>query len=179
MSQQIISWSLFIVPWLTLFFMKRADIRRYIPAALFTIVTSTIIYDIGIKFEWWVIHGVPYPFYLLQPFLFGLLPVMSMWLLHFTYGRFGMYMVTNLVFDIAFAYFFLGYFTSVNGILSFAGMNRFQNLLLTLGHAVILYVYQMSQEEALVSVFKNLFSRNLQPAATKPLLRNNDDKSRK
>jgi len=176
MGNQIVSWSLFIIPWLTLFFMKREDIRRYIPAALFTIVTSTIIYDLGIKFGWWVISSVPYPFYLIQPFIYGLFPVVSMWVLHFTYGHFGTYVATNLVLDIALAYFFFGYFMSVNGIFSLAGMSRFQNLLLTLGHAITLYVYQMWQEEALVPVVKNILSRNLQPAATKPNFNDKDKK---
>jgi hypothetical protein len=176
MNNQLISWSLFIVPWLTLFFMKREGIRRYITAALYTIVSSTIIFDLGIKLGWWAVLNVPYPFYSLQPFIYGLFPVVSMWVLYFTYGRLGIYLFTNLLLDIGLAYFFFGYIMPVTGLLSLVGMSRFQNLLLTLGHAITLYVVQMWQESAILPAFQNILPGHLRSAAFKP---NFKDKNKK
>ncbi len=34
MSNQILLWSVLILPWLTLFFMKKEDIKRLMPASL-------------------------------------------------------------------------------------------------------------------------------------------------
>lgn len=176
MSNQLVSWSLFIVPWLTLFFMKREGIRHYITAALYTVVSSAIIYDLGLKLGWWAILNPTYPFYSLQPFIYGLFPVASMWVLYFTYGRFGTYMFTNLLLDIGFAYFFFGYFMPVTGILSLAGMSRFQNLLLTLGHAITLYAVQMWYESGILPAFQNILPGDLHSAAFKP---NFNDKNKK
>jgi hypothetical protein len=43
-----------------------------------------------------------------------------------------------------------------------------KGLVLTLGHAVLLFGYQLWQEDALVPAVKKLFSAKLQPAAAKP-----------
>lgn len=59
---QIILWSMFIVPWLTLFFMKKEEVRRYIPVALFAAATSVIIHDVGLRLGFWVIQDVAFPF---------------------------------------------------------------------------------------------------------------------
>ncbi len=44
---------------------------------------------------------------------------------------------------------------------------------------LLIYLYQMWQEDALVPAIKEYFSPKLQPAATKPHFKINDQKSRK
>lgn len=47
MTNQVFSWALFVIPWLTLFFMIREDIKHYMPVAIFASVITTIIHDVG------------------------------------------------------------------------------------------------------------------------------------
>lgn len=51
MSNQIILWSLFIIPWMTLFFMKKDEIRRYLPAAWLTLATMQIVLQAGVSLK--------------------------------------------------------------------------------------------------------------------------------
>lgn len=167
MINQVFLWALFIVPWLTLFLMKREEIKRYIPVALFTSVTSVIIHDTGIRLGFWVVQDVAFPFYSLQTYLFGLLPVLTMWVFKFTNGRFGIYMLTNAILDFGFNFVGFGYILPGLGILSLAGITSFLGWFQTLGHSVIVYGFQKWYEgEPILSSMRRM---SLQPAATKPL----------
>lgn len=53
MSNQVILWSMALLPWLTLFLMKRDDIKRFMPVALFGSITSIMIGDIGGTLKLW------------------------------------------------------------------------------------------------------------------------------
>lgn len=87
MSNQTILSSIFILSWLSLLFMKKADIKRFLPVGLFATVTSAMILEVGITLGWWV---YPVKLYPLQnvPYLYGPIPVSTMWLFKFTYGKF-------------------------------------------------------------------------------------------
>jgi hypothetical protein len=105
--------------------------------------------------------------------MFGLNPVLTMWIFKFTYGRFWFYMLVNIISDIGFSFFFLGYFLPQRGI---EDLNTTPTvILLTLiVHAVILYGYQMWQESVLISSSRdNNFS--LHPAVAKPIQQNEDN----
>lgn len=61
MDNQLLLWGMLILPWLTIFFMKIEHIKRYRPAALFTIVTSLIIAEVGIGLKMWEVKDNIYP----------------------------------------------------------------------------------------------------------------------
>jgi hypothetical protein len=42
---QVILWSLLVIPWLSLIFLDSSTIRRYMPVALFVTVINTLIYQ--------------------------------------------------------------------------------------------------------------------------------------
>lgn len=164
MSNQIILWSTFIVPWLTLLLMKKEDTKRYMPAALLGIVTSTIVIDVGVRLGFWVVQETGFPFYEMFPFLYGLYPVVTMWVFKFTNGNFLIYMVTNAIIDLGLSFIFLGYFLAVRGIVYFIGITKFQEWLLAIGRAIVLYIYQKWQEGESIRLSTFGFS----PAAAKP-----------
>lgn len=164
MSNQIISWSMLILPWLTLFFMERKEIKHYLPVGLFSIVLTTIIHDIGITFGFWVVEDAAYPFYEMLPYFYGLIPVLTMWVFKFTYGRFWLYIFTNAILDIGFAFFLLSVFFPGRGIYTLVNLASFQVWLINLGHGAVLYVFQILLEGNPV----RLRALNLQPASTKP-----------
>lgn len=176
MRNQIILWAMLLVPWLTLFFMKREEIKRYISVGLFSAATSIIIHDVGIRLGIWAVQDIAYPFYSLETYLFGLFPVVTMWVLKFTYGRFWIYMGTNAILDLGFNFFFIGYILPSLGIVSFVGGTPFRGWFITIGHAILVYGFQMWYEGEPFRL--RVFGLRLQPAATKPLVRDKNNKDK-
>lgn len=171
MSNQVILWSMLIVPWLTLFFMPKEDIKRYMPAAIFATATAILISDTGVRLGIWIIKETLYPLSQVLPHYYSAMPVLTMWVLRFTYGQFWLYMVTNLVLDIGFSFFLLNIFFPSRGILQM-NIHPLPVLLVTLVHAVVIYLYQLWQEGIFMRSEKANTSMSLQPAASKP---NQDD----
>jgi hypothetical protein len=68
MSNQVILWSMLIVPLMTLIFMPREDIKRYMPAGLLVTLTSILAYDIGISYGCWALRETTYPLAVIPTF---------------------------------------------------------------------------------------------------------------
>jgi hypothetical protein len=166
-----------IVPWITLFFMPKEEIKRWMPAALFVMVTNTIIVDVGVTWKVWETHQNVYPLSEMISFVYGALPIGAMWILKFTYGRFWLYAVVQVIFSLVFILLvqpFLhrrGIFVWVDAD-ALAGIGAFTT---TVVHLISLYLYQMWQDEALVAAERSTVSSKLQPAAAKPLGQDEQD----
>lgn len=169
MSNITLMWSAFVISWLTLFFMKKEDIKRWLSVGMFAIVTTTIIHDVGTTLGFWSTRESIYPFYEMLPYYYGIMPVLSMWVFQFTYGNFWFYMITNTFLDIVFNFYILSYFFPSRGIMDF-NISPFLSLPITLTHAIILYGYQKIIYTPPTNTKQSYFENNLQPAATKPLL---------
>lgn len=169
MSNQLILWSMLILPWLTLIFMKKDEIKRYMPVALFTAATSAIIIESGATLGLWAYRETAYPIKMIS-YNYGIIPVITMWIFKFTFKRFWVYLAVNAVFDIGFAYLMLPWLVS-RGIFDF--VNSRIVLFITIPHSILLYVYQKWQEGELI----RLESKNLQPAAAKQLFKYGEDKN--
>jgi len=148
MRNQILHWAMFIIPWLSLFFMKKDEIKRYMPVALAAIITSILIYETGIAFRWWVIGEYAYPLHLM-PFHIGLFPVLTMWVFRFTFRKFWIFLLVELALNIGFDFGFLGYFLPAMGILSFEEMSRPVAVCVTTAHGLLLYAYQLCRTASL------------------------------
>lgn len=176
MSNQVILWSMFIVPWLSLLFMPKEDIKRWMPAALFTMVANTIILDIGFALRMWEIRETVFPFYDQLPMAYGGLPIATMWILKFTYGRFWLYALVELILSCVFAYIVQPWMSS-RGIWVAINVTSLKVLFITIPHFISIYLYQMWQESIFTHYTeKESFSSSLQPAATKPLSKDKKDK---
>lgn len=106
MNNQIIIWSLFIIPWLSFLLMNKTDVKRLMPVALFSALTSGIIFELGVTAGLWNNLQAPYPLALVQPYNYGANAAIAAWVLRFTYGRFWIYILTNALLDIGFAFVF-------------------------------------------------------------------------
>lgn len=175
MGNQIILWSLIIVPWLTLFLIKKEDLRRFMPVALFAALTSVMMHDIGLTLNWWVTKETAYPLHSLLPQYFGAFPVGVIWIFKYTYDRFWVYMASNVAFDFFAAYALIPFLTFRNTF-SLIGCSKLQLFVQFLVHAVILYCYQKWQEGTLGFAVSTLNSPSVQPVANKPFLKDKDNK---
>lgn len=169
-------WSMFFIPWFSLFFMKKEEIKHWMPVAMSAVVLTTIIHDVGTTLGFWATKQSTFPFYQMLPYFYGIMPVLTIWVFKFTYGHFGLYFATNTILDIGFNFFLLNYFLPSRGILDF-NISPFPSVLITLIHAVVIYGYQIWQDGILLDT-RNIINNNIQPAATKPLSNQQEDETK-
>ncbi|MBP1616077.1 MAG: hypothetical protein H6Q13_3525 [Bacteroidetes bacterium] len=171
MSNQVILWATLIVPWASLFFMKKEDIKRFFPAGLLAGFMSIVVSEIGVTNGWWYFHETTYPFSFMATYTYGLFPILPMWILKYTYGNFKLYIAVELVLNAIFSLFLLPWF-SIRDITQFAaGLIAF---ILSTTIAVVVYRFQIWQEELFVTSDKNDLSVSAQPVA-KPLSKAQDE----
>lgn len=163
---------MFFIPWLSLFFMKKEEVKRWMPVAVFAALLSMVIHDIGVTLGFWATLEAPFPFYQILPYYLGFMPVLTIWVFKFTYSRFGLYMATNIILDIGFNFILLNYFLPSRGIFNF-NLPPLLSLPITLTHAVVIYVYQIWQDNVLLST-REIQNYKLQPSAAKPLPKYDD-----
>lgn len=180
MSNQVILWSLTILPWFTLFFMPQDARKRFMPVAQFSIITSILFIEMGQTFGWFVWEEAAYP--LKSPsYIFGSNTVATIWLFYFLYGRFWTYVAVDTVLNFGFIYLFHVYYLGSRGIFHEVSLNPLLNVVYAIIIGILLYGYQMWQEGIFARTEAKSTSHvtNLQPAATKPLPeshKDNDDK---
>jgi hypothetical protein len=160
-------------PWLSLFFMKKEEIKRWMPVAMFALVLTVIIHDVGTTLGFWATRESIFPFHQMMPYYFGTMPVLTMWVFKFTYGRFGMYFIINTILDIGFNFFLLNYLLPNRGIFDFY-ISPLLSLPITLMHAVVIYGYQLWQDGVPLDA-KNRVASSMQPAVAKPLFNQQED----
>lgn len=139
---QLILWSVFVLPWITLIFMKKSDIKRYLPVGLFAVLTSAIILEVGETLQWWAYYETAYPLQNIS-YLYGAIPVSTMWIIKFLQGRFWLYVVCdfllNLFYTLVFEYYFLG----SRGIMQFIKMSPMLDVLATSALGILIYGFHV------------------------------------
>ncbi len=176
MSNQIILWSMIILPVLTLFFMKKKDIKRYTPVGLLTAVTGSIIVESGTTLQFWAVKETLFPLNQIPPYIYMTIPIFTMWIFKFTYGRIWLYVATNAVLDIGFAYAILPWLVHI-GIFQFLSSSLLVYLI-NIAHEFVLYGYQMWQDDIFALSEKPAVSSMIQPAIAKPLYETEGNKDK-
>lgn len=172
MSNQVMLWGMLIVPLLALFFIPREVLKRFIPVALLSIVSSLLVVQVGEGLEWWHFKEAAYP--LRDPaYVFSLNPVITILIFRFTYGRFWLFLAVDAVSNLVFSYPFLDYFLEMRGVVQYVKLGPFHVFIITTVTGSLLYWYQRWQETIFVKQEKTKASMHLQPALAKPL--DNDD----
>jgi len=174
-NNQILLWSSIILPWFTLVFLKKEDIKRYMPVALFGALMTTIVGELALALKWWVIKDAIFPFYHMPTLTYGGFPVGIIWIFKFTNKRFFLFMLVNLIFDFGLASTWNKLLAS-RGIIEIVNATPFQLLLQDIINAALLYRFQMWQEGVFISPELKNISPKLQPAA-KPLDQDEQEKN--
>lgn len=146
MSNQVIVWSILILPWFSLFLLKKDEIRRFMPLALFTMVVTSIVMEAGIRLNLWQIRETIFPLNQTLSYIYGLAPVVAIWVFKYTYGRFWRYMAVDAVFNLGFAFLFTPWLAN-RGIKDLY-TSRWSLFLIVTALSLLLYLYQMWQENA-------------------------------
>lgn len=178
MNNQVLLWAMFIIPWLSLFFMKKEDIKRYMPAGLFSSFLLMILQEAGVANDWWYFRETIYPLLgVFTPFTESVDIIIPMWVLKYTYGQFGYYILAQILGNVGFFFFLLPWYAS-RGIMSwpaYAGLIAFSfSVIINL----LVYRFHMWQEGVFDHLEKTEASAVLRPVASKPLPKNSRDKDK-
>jgi len=175
MSNQVLLWSMVIIPWLSLFFMKKEDIRRFMPAGLFSSFLLVILQEAGVANNWWYFQETIYPFAVFTPFTESVDIILPMWVLKYTYGYFWRYILVQSVGNVGFFFVLLPLFAS-RGIMSWPASAGLIAFIFSMGINLFVYRFQMWQQGVFDYSEKTEASMVLRPAASKPLLKDSEDK---
>ncbi len=135
---------------ISLYLLKKENIKRYMPVALFISLIATIIFEIAYTYEWWTINKLIFPWgYITEvSFTYGLFAVVTIWIFGLTFHNFWLYIFTNLGIDALFA-FFAPMVLQELGIATFKNITNWQIFLLCFTLSFVIYGYQRWQEGVL------------------------------
>lgn len=138
-----------ISPWLSLPFMGRRSIKRFLPASLFISLIVTFEDVIAKKRRWWWWYESFHPKLSgIVPFVWGPFIVGSLWILKLTFGKFIKYIILNLIIDTMFIYFLVDWLRRL-GFASLVRMKKYQLSLLFFFKSLLLYGFQILRDRKL------------------------------
>ncbi|MEC1525642.1 hypothetical protein P9D43_26935 [Neobacillus niacini] len=150
MLNKIVLLMILIVPWFTLFLLKKEEIKRYMPAAIFASFLMIIYNVISKNLMHWEIKETLIP--VLKPLfvsgVFGLFPVIVIWIFYFTYRKFWKYLLANIILDFMFAIFPIHYWLQdILGIYKLINITKWERFILFVATSVVIYGFYKWQEE--------------------------------
>ena len=116
------------------------------PVALLAMVTTSIVVESGITLGLWNVRETAYPLNHTLSYVYGMAPVVAMWLFKFAFKRFWLYLTTDAVFNLGFA-FLLTPWLAGRGIKDLFA-SKFSVFLIVTALSILLYMYQIWQENA-------------------------------
>lgn len=145
MFNQILMWSLLILPWFILLFLNKQGVKRYFPGGLFGALVLTIIFQVADKYNWWIIQDNIAILSNTTSFVYGAFLIGTIVILYFTFGKFWIYLITNLIID-ALLSFGLNKWYEYLHIYKLVNINSFGVYILTTIVAILIYLYQIWQD---------------------------------
>ena len=145
---KIILWLMLVLPWISLFFMNRHSLKRFMPVALLSSVLITVVLEMGYVYNWWTIVGkiTPWEEFTSIPLMNGAFLVGTIWIFHFTYDKsFWVYILTNAIIDALYAFFILNVLIYFD-VYRLERMDNLGIFMLIFPLAFILFAYQKWQD---------------------------------
>ncbi|MDV2582405.1 hypothetical protein [Alkalibacillus haloalkaliphilus] len=132
-----------IIPWISIPFMDKHSIKRFLPVSILMGILLIGESLVARKKVWWWIYKKPHPKIMGEtPLILGPYIVGSMWMLRFGFGNILRYSILNLFVHFIFVYVLMDWFKSI-GYWSLVRLKKYQLLLLFIIEAIILYVTQL------------------------------------
>ncbi len=153
MIAKTILWMMLIVPWISLFFLKKERIKRFMPVAIFASFLMVLYNLIAYNQQHWEIKVAILPWLkpAFTPGILGGFLIITIWIFHYTYGRFRAYVVTNVILDFMFTVFPFHYvFQEKLGVYQLINITPWGRFALLVTLSLVIYGYHTWQE----SIFK-------------------------
>ncbi|WP_262383080.1 hypothetical protein [Bacillus infantis] len=138
--------AMMVLSWFTIPLLGKKAIKRFLPASILMALVVWLEGKLARKRNWWWYYVKIHPklsggFPLIWgPFLIG-----SIWILHFTFGKFKWYLLLNLVVDTIFTYKLVDILNNL-GIASLVRLKKYQLSILFFVKSILLYGFQKIRE---------------------------------
>lgn len=144
MTSKTIQYILLVVPWFSLILMKNDNIRRFTPVVILTALIVTITHEIAYSLHWWELpdHITPWGNITGICYSYGSFLVGTIWIFNFTYGKFWLYFLANLVVDWLWAYPIIHFLGSWN-VFQYVNFKEWNVWMLALSQGLVIYLFQM------------------------------------
>lgn len=105
-NRKVLSFLTLVLPWISTIFIDKKSFIRFLPSATFIGYLFALFSEIADKKGLWKVKNGLLPRYVLDvSYLYGLFPIVTIWILKFTYSNFFKYLLTNIIAD----YFYISY----------------------------------------------------------------------
>ena len=135
-----------LLPWFSLPLLGRSTIKRFLPATILIGVVVKINNITAKKRKWWKFYNSIHPKIPGDiPFILGPYFLSSLWLLKLMYGKFALFMITNAIVHLLFAFPGMKLLKRL-GVVSLVQMKPIQLTLLLTIRGILLYGFQFAIE---------------------------------
>lgn len=146
---QIILWLMFLLPIASLVLIGDKTLRRFLPVALFVTVVNTLFYQAAYHYNWWRESGLfEWDKVANVAWVYSAYLVATIWIFKFTYGKFIVYLITNLILDGV--YIYLWYPIQQKLGMASGELSPHITYLMMIGVALLIYVFQIWYEKDLL-----------------------------
>jgi hypothetical protein len=136
-----------ILPWLSIPLLGVKTIRRFLPSVIIMNLYLVAEGRLAEKKKWWWFPFNIKPNVLVElPLIIGPFFIGSFWILKYTFGKFNLYLLVNIIVDSLFTYFGMDLFKKV-GYVSLVRLTKFQLSIIFLIKTFILYGSQLLYEK--------------------------------
>jgi hypothetical protein len=136
-----------LLPWLSLPLLRKKTLKRFLPGTLFMCVYLVAEGILATRRKWWWFPFSIRPNVLAElPLILGPFFVGSFWIFKYTYGKFSMYLLLNLMVDSFFTIFMLNWFKKI-GYVTLIRFTRLQLSLIFMLKSILMYGFQYYYEK--------------------------------
>jgi hypothetical protein len=145
---KIVLWAILVIPWLTLFLLKKEQVKHFMPVGILASFLMLLYNLVAYNEKHWIIkvHIFPWLKPSFESFILGGFLVITIWVFHFTYQRFWIYLLTNIIIDFMFAVFPLPYLLQNKlGIYQLVNITPWGRFIIFVIISIVIYGYQKWQ----------------------------------
>jgi hypothetical protein len=137
----ILSWILFIAPWLLLIPLNSIRLRRFLSVVFFTVMLITIYFQMAEVLDWWSVKNNLDLLTDVSSLTYGFLPVTTLLMFYFTYPNPWLFFGVNIVVDALQAFIISPFIFERVGLYTMESMNNLGLFLLIISILPIIYGY--------------------------------------
>jgi hypothetical protein len=149
-KRKVLSFSLLVVPWLTVPLIGKNTFVRFLPVSTFIVSAFSLVSEVADKKKYWKVKNPLFPNYVLDySYLLGFFFIVTIWIFKLTYGNFVKYLLTSIGANLILAFPIIKLFTRV-GIFEFKRLRPKHFFLLTSLSSIVIFWYQRLIERIIV-----------------------------
>jgi len=149
-KKEVFSLCMIIIPWISVLFMDKKSLIRYLPVACFVNLFISVLSVISNKQKWWINKNPFSPGNVDFSYILGPYFVATLWIFKKTYGNFPKYFIVNVILNIFNAFPMASAWEKV-GAFKFKKINHTMWYFICISLAIIIYGFQYIVEKTIVN----------------------------